>query len=120
MRCAQPTPASAWSLVKALSATRPLLMVDGIIVEMISSPAEVVVMAAPVAVVVAGWVFKVTVRSRGAAVSTPANSQTTAAPELPAGLGVTVTVVAPAVLFLVYQMSTIRFCAVLTARALPA
>jgi hypothetical protein len=97
-----------------------LLKVDGIIIEMITSPAEVVVMGAPVGVVVAGWVFRIAVWSKGAVVSTLDNSQMTASPVLAVGLGVIVTVVAPALLFFAYQISTIRFADELTALAFPA
>jgi hypothetical protein len=86
---------------------------------MITSDAEAVVTDAPEGVVVAAWLLNTDVWSRGDAVSTPENSQMTAPPLVAVGLGVIVTLVAPAVLFFAYQMSTMS-SEVMTAIALPA
>jgi hypothetical protein len=88
--------------------------------ETTTSPADVVVTGAPEGVVVAAWLFKTAVWLRGAVVFTPENSQMTAVPRVPLGLGVIVSVVAPELLFLAYQMSIIVFGPESTALALPA
>ena len=58
----------------------PLGEPDGTNREMITSFAAPVVMEAPEGVVVAGWLFKTEVWSRGDTVSAPENSQIIAAP----------------------------------------
>jgi hypothetical protein len=116
--CAQPVPKNVASLVKPPEA-RPVRDPDGTSVEIITSEAEVVVTEAPDGVAVAAWLLNTDVWSSGDVVSTPENSQMTAPPLVAVGLGVMVNVVAPAVLFLAYQISTMS-SDVIADRALPA
>jgi hypothetical protein len=75
----------------------PVMDPPGTIIEIIT-PAAVVVTEAPVGVVVAGWLFKTDVWSKGEERSTFENSQITPPPVDPDGFGVMVNVVAPALL----------------------
>jgi hypothetical protein len=75
----------------------PVMDAPGTIIE-ITTPAAVVVTEAPVGVVVAGWLFKTDVWSKGEERSTFENSQITPPPVDPDGFGVMVNVVAPALL----------------------
>ena len=67
--------------------------------------------------VVADWLFNTDVWSRGEKGSSPENSQITAVPEVPEGLGVIVMTVAPATLFCAYHMSAMIFAPVSVALA---
>jgi hypothetical protein len=88
--------------------------------EITTSPALVVVTAAPDGVPVAAWLLRMADWSSGAAMSAPENSQITAAAPVTVTLGVMVNVVAPDALFRAYQTSATDPVIASTDRAAPA
>src|SRR6266478_3392206 len=120
VRCAQPFPFNVESLVNGLPETSPDKPVMMGAIEITTSAGAVVFTEAPDGVAVAAILFNTAVRSRGAAVSTPENSQITAVPEVPVGFGLMVTAVAPRRLFFAYHRSAIKLAPVSNALAGPA
>jgi hypothetical protein len=88
--------------------------------EMITSEADVLAREGPIGVVVAAWLLRTADWSKGLTVLAPENSQITAVPAVPLGLGLMVTTVAPDFEFLAYHKSAIEFEPASSARALPA